>query len=370
MALAWLTHNGIGLAYNGKGLALDVTDPYNPLDLGPYTIRVVYGDSPSESWQPRINFGTATRVSLSPNVWDITYENSDWSNLLRVSSSAGYYADRIKGVLGANSTGVTNMSYMFYGQSWLGNPSPGWYVMPLFDTSAVTDMSYMFNTASITGIPVFDTSNVTNMECMFSFSSLESLPLINTSKVTNMRGMFEWCTALNTAIPLIDTSSVTDMSYMFHYCNGLPSTTDFDTSSVTNMDSMFEHCISLERISNYDTINVVSMQKMMADCTSLLRAPVFRFHTGNVQNMWQLCYGCKKLQAVPQLVTTSVTNINVAFYNCLAVAEGALSLYNSMSSQANPPQYHSGTFTNCGESTTTGLAELNQIPTSWGGRMQ
>lgn len=370
MALAWLTHNGNGLAYNGKGLALDVTDPYNPLGLGPYTIRVVYGNGASESWRPVINFGTATRVSMSPDVWDITYENSDWSNFLNCSSAAGYSATQFVGVLGANSTGVTNMSHLFYGQTLLGQPTYGGYPMPLFDTSAVTDMSYMFYNVATPAIPVFDTSNVTNMECMFSYSSLESLPLLNTSKVTNMRGMFEWCTALNTAIPLIDTSSVTDMSGMFHYCNGLPSTTDFDTSSVTNMDSMFEHCVSLERISNYEAINVVSMQKMMKDCTSLLRAPVFRFHTGNVQNMWQLLYGCKKLQVVPQLVTTSVTNINAAFYNCLNVSQGALNLYNSMSSQANPPQYHSGTFTNCGESTTTGLAELNQIPTSWGGRMQ
>ena len=54
-------------------------------------------------------------------------------------------------------------------------------------------------------------------------------------------------------------------------------------------------------------------------------------------------------------------------YSCEKVESGALALYNQMSSQVNPPRRYSYCFTGCGEDTTTGYAELQQIPQSWGG---
>jgi hypothetical protein len=58
------------------------------------------------------------------------------------------------------------------------------------------------------------------------------------------------------------------------------------------------------------------------------------------------------------------------FAFCHNVETGALSLYQQMSTQTNPPNNHEGTFVECGSNTQTGSAELAQIPTSWGGKLE
>jgi hypothetical protein len=55
------------------------------------------------------------------------------------------------------------------------------------------------------------------------------------------------------------------------------------------------------------------------------------------------------------------------FNDCLNVQSGALALYQQASTQTTPPSEYYNTFYNCGSNTTTGAAELAQIPSSWGG---
>jgi hypothetical protein len=40
-------------------------------------------------------------------------------------------------------------------------------------------------------------------------------------------------------------------------------------------------------------------------------------------------------------------------------------LYQQASTQTNPPTNHDATFRSCGRDTTTGAAELAQIPSDW-----
>ena len=117
-----------------------------------------------------------------------------------------------------------------------------------FDTSKMTDMSWMFdNCLNLTTLDLsnFDTSNVTNMSYMFSkCQSLTSLDLSNfdTSKVTDMSYMFSYCSRLiSLDLSSFDTSNVTDMSYMFKDCSGLTllDLSNFNTSKVTIMGDMF-----------------------------------------------------------------------------------------------------------------------------------
>jgi surface protein len=55
------------------------------------------------------------------------------------------------------------------------------------------------NCSSLQSVPLFDTSAVTNMSNMFnSCFSLQSVPLFDTSAVTNMSGMFNSCSSLHT----------------------------------------------------------------------------------------------------------------------------------------------------------------------------
>ena len=100
-----------------------------------------------------------------------------------------------------DSSNVTDMSYMF---SYTGYTSSTFILdLSSWNTSSVTDMSYMFYSAgysattwSIDGISSWNTSSVTDMNHMFYgtsyFASTFTLDLSswNTSSVTDMGGMF------------------------------------------------------------------------------------------------------------------------------------------------------------------------------------
>jgi surface protein len=89
------------------------------------------------------------------------------------------------------------------------------------------------------------------------------------------------------------------------------------------------------------------------------------FDTSNVTNMTWMFYCCSSLSIVPLFDTSKVTRMDGVFWRCTNVQSGALAFYQQASSQANPPSQHSETFYNCGTNTTTGAAELAQIPDDW-----
>ena len=135
-----------------------------------------------------------------------------------------------------------------------------------FDTSAVTNMSYMFyDCRNLTTLDLsnFNTSAVTNMSYMFRLcSNLTTIDLsnFNTSAVTDMSSMFSSCRNLTTIdLSNFNTSAVTDMSSMFSICSNL-STMDlssFKTSSVTDMSYMFSSCSKLTTIIGTHTLEEV-----------------------------------------------------------------------------------------------------------------
>lgn len=114
-----------------------------------------------------------------------------------------------------------------------------------------------------------------------------------------------------------------------------------NTTGVTNMSNMFAGCSSLTSVALFDTSSVQSMLAMFDRCTALTAVPLFN--------------------------TYSVTQISYMLDGCHNVETGALALYRRASTQTNPPSSHTGTFQNCGSNTTTGAAELAQIPSDWGG---
>ena len=251
-----LSLNNFNLSYAGYDLTIFI-DPYNPLNLPAYTIRLLYKDGVT----PTFNKGTGVQVSQSPNIWDLTYNTPDvygrvdWNNLL------DEHTDLLE-VLGANTTGVWDMTGLFVSCSSLVNVVP------------------------------FDTSKTHRMELLFAY-----------------------CSSLTT-VPLLDTSNVDmGMTAVFMGCTNLIYVPTFNTSKVTNLNSFFANCTSLKSVPLLDTSKVIKMNDMLRNC-----------------------------------------------YN---VESGALALYQQASTQTNPPTEHSNTFTNCGRDTTTGAAELAQIPSDW-----
>ena len=215
-----------------EGGPLTPPTPPGPIPLPPNTVRVRTNDGNVPYKDQYATYQTATLVQGTTDVYDVYRSGTSLDNLL-------YKSTNIVELLGANTTGITNMKQMFD-----------------------------------------------------SCTSLTSVTLFDTSSVTNMNTMFYGCKSL-TSVPLFDTSNVTDMSYMFSSCNSITIVPLFNTYKVTNMDGMFAHC---------------------------------RY-----------------------------------------VQSGALALYQQASTQTNPPSKYGNTFYNCGISTTTGKAELAQIPSSWGG---
>lgn len=219
-----LNINGNWLNPNGAPV-----DPYNPLGLPPRTVRVRTNDGKVPIKSSGATYETSTHVPGTTNVYDVFKDSESFESLLEGSNN-------VLEVLGANTTGITNMYSMFKGCILLST-------VPLFDTSSVNSMRYMFYECyKLTYIPLFDTSNVTNMSRMFYYCTLlTNIPLFNTSKVTNMEGMFYACSSL-TNVSLFNTSNVTNMGSMFEYCSSLSTVLLFDTSKVTDMLRMFYNC--------------------------------------------------------------------------------------------------------------------------------
>lgn len=201
----YLGSTKIGAAYLGSTKVYSSVQ-YNPLGLPSFTIRLKF----SNGVTPSFGYGTGVQVSSSPNVWDLTYNSVAWDSLLGEQS---YLIE----VLGANSTGVTSMNYMFGRCSALTT-------VALFDTSSVVDIGYMFDHCSaLTTVPLFDTSSATEANGVFrECSSLTTVPVLNTSSVVTMNNMFQYCSAL-TAVPLFNTSNVEQMSNMFQDCYAVQS---------------------------------------------------------------------------------------------------------------------------------------------------
>ena len=178
--------------------------------------------------------------------------------------------------------------------------------VPLFNTSAVTNMSSMFSGClMLKSVPLFNTSLVTNMSNMFqNCTSLLSVPLFNTSAVTNMAGMFQGCLMFK-SVPLFNTSLVTTMAAIFQGCSNITDIPLFSTSSLTTMSQMFDGCAALQTVPFFDTSTVTNMTLMFRNCTNLQSVPLFI--TSIVTNMQNMFQSCVSLQAIPALSTAAIT---------------------------------------------------------------
>lgn len=117
---------------------------------------------------------------------------------------------------------------------------------------------------------------------------------------------------------------------------------DANVAGVYSMDDVFSGCSNLTSVALFDTSTVVSMGNTFA-------------FTG--------------ITSVPLFDLSSCEYTSNMFYGCTAVTTGALALYQKTSSQTTLPNSYGDMFKNCGSGTSTGQAELAQIPTSWGGTM-
>ena len=220
------------------------------------------------------------------------------------------------------------------------------------DTSQVTNMKSMFNTAGydVTAFNLdlssWDTSKVANMHDMFRGAgssyktttwSIGGLSNWNTSQVTDMGGMFtnaggDSTTTFNLDLSSWDTSNVTDMNGMF-YQAGQKATTfnldlsNWDTSNVTDMMSMFDGAgrnaitWNIGGISNWNTSSVTNMSGMFYAASQ--KATIFNldlsgWDTSKVTNMSNMFRSAGQTATTFNLDlsnwdTSSITNMSSIF---------------------------------------------------------
>jgi surface protein len=178
---------------------------------------------------------------------------------------------------GFNTSGVRTIAGMFWGATSFNQPV-------LFDTAAVTDMSYLFLDASRFNqrLATFDTSNVTEMRYMFAGAARfnQKVDMFDTSKVTTMFYMFSDAHAFNQEVETFDTSNVTEMTSMFCHAEAFNHPLGmWDTSNVTDMRSMFHEANSFDQdISGWDVSEVTAWIafKFHSDLTNAGVPPKFR----------------------------------------------------------------------------------------------
>ncbi|WP_429960512.1 BspA family leucine-rich repeat surface protein [Enterococcus sp. AZ012] len=216
-----------------------------------------------------------------------------------------------------DTSAVTDMGWMFASTSKLVSGSEG---MSNWNTSNVTSMNAMFFNSGFTSLEIgnWDTGNVTNMNKIFSSSKATSINLqywdlskvtdltegfqgvvanlylnrLDTGEVTSMRALFQNSTITfmpGADITSINTSNVTDMSYMYY--NATLTTTGhvlfeyYDTSNVTDMTYMFANYKGLvPNVLGFNTSNVTSMRAMFYGYSGS-SLNVSGFDTSNVTDM-------------------------------------------------------------------------------------
>lgn len=159
----YLGSTKIGEAYLGNVKVYESVDPFNPLGLPPFTIRVRW-----DSWGSPSQGDSQTLVDPTNYIYDVTYNTTDWSSFFE-------FAAGLQEILGANSTGVTSLASAFAYTSV--------ETSAVFDTRSVTNMSCVFEGARhLTALPMWDTSNVTNADRAFAMAS---------SAATNVLEMYQ-----------------------------------------------------------------------------------------------------------------------------------------------------------------------------------
>ena len=234
MKFGYTINNKLMMNSNGKLLIkAETIDPYNPLGLPPYTIRVLMQPNLTPTFS-----NPCTQVSVEPNIWDVTYVNNLWDRGLL--SSPYDHRRKVYSVLGANTENITSTHGMLKGCTALSS-------VEVFDTSKVNDMAYMFyGCDSLTSIPLFNTSNVTGMERFLdNCRNLINIPLLDTKNVVTMENMFSYCKKIET-LPLLDTSNVTSMYQMCLNCSSLKSIPLFNTNKVSDISWAFNECRSVD----------------------------------------------------------------------------------------------------------------------------
>lgn len=272
-----------------------------------------------------------SRDDVSSSIVDASEEsiiNSNRKGMYRYEVNRAYI--RKLDLSSFDTSNVTDMSWMFAGLGYgstIPDDSDGTEAPVIgdkFNTSKVTNMQGMFaaatNTAYRFDYSKIDTSAVKDMSFMFANSVLSSADTSafagwNTSNVKTMKAMFRNTTA-DGFISSFDTSNTTDMSYMFDSFGQHNQYRDeTGTASVIECENMtFETPLTFS--GKFNAGSVTDMSYMFRGMNLSADADISNLSTGNVTDMQGMFYGLSvnNLTGLTNLNTSNVTDMNHMFY--------------------------------------------------------
>lgn len=137
-----------------------------------------------------------------------------------------------------------------------------------------------------------------------------------------------------------------------------------NTSDMIRGQNLFSHCNALTSVCKMNLTNATHVSSMFSDCSKLTDVPDMNLDSAiYASGMFSLC---TLLQRVPNLgQLPNITRVDNMFNACYNVESGALAMYNILSTRITTATYYRYCFRDCGSNTTTGAAELAQIPSDW-----
>lgn len=367
MANIWLSYNGNALGGNGYSVGIDGTPP-EPMPVK--TVRFMFEDSSYDPTQAQswVSGSTWDRVSGSPNVWDYGNTSNQWRQVFKDKFTSGSYVHVIDG----NLSGVSVIGDYIGGGLFENNTRLRTAVL-----RGLQDVRTEVSSSDKRGIErtFWGCSNLTSCSLTgfagctrYLFANCGSLTAITLSDFhpTYAAAMFGGCTSIVNA-PSFDASSLIEANGLFNGCSALENVPSYSFgSSLREMNSMFMRCTTLRTVPAFNTSSVTIMSSAFFQ-SGIIVTP--NWDTRNVTDFRNMFAYCSSLATIGSLDTGNANDVSNMFTADRQVTSGALALYTQMSSQSVPPPIHGGCFSDCGSSTTTGAAELAQIPTSWGGTM-
>jgi surface protein len=282
-------------AQAGQFVKVEVT-PNDGFDLG-IAVSSFWVEVPSLFFLAE-NGVTITCKEASPGdtgvVGDVTYTAVDEATLRQIVNDDSRW-DELPVVC---TSGITNMSEMFYDQNNFSAFSSFNTNISSWDISNVTDMSLMFYMASAFNqdISKWDVSSTTNLWSMFADATSfnQSIGDWDVSSVTDMSLMFFRASAFNQPIGSWNVTSVEDMTEMFFGATSFNqdlSSWGEKTSKVTNMIQMFRDATSFDQdLSSWNVSSVTNMAAMFFNATSF-NQDLSSWNVGSVTNMSQMFEG-------------------------------------------------------------------------------
>ena len=183
---------------------------------------------------------------------------------VEVTGGLSTYADAIRGIDGSNVNALKVIS----GVSFAGSDIRDRHI--IFDCKDVKSLNYMFSNTKFTTIELINTDSVTSTCYMFTIGGVVSdvveMPLFDTSNVTNMEYMF-YSGSAKKIVPLYNTVNVKTMAHMFDDCH-IKEIPQFDTRNVVNMITAFASSY-IEKIPALECGNVEELSSVLANTRSL-----------------------------------------------------------------------------------------------------